>query len=110
MYLQARLYRRRNHQLHRLAIAAKMLYICPSTAPKVAMNIVSFTDVDECELGICDENATCKNAVGGFNCSCNQGFTGDGLECISKSDILKSIWYNILLKLWREIYMCEIYL
>ena len=28
----------------------------------------------------CDANATCANTVGGFTCSCNSGFTGDGQD------------------------------
>ena len=42
------------------------------------------SDVDECSLGImtlCDENAVCSNEVGGFDCSCNNGYSGNGLSC-----------------------------
>jgi len=41
------------------------------------------TDDDECTLGTdnCDENATCNNTDGSFTCSCNAGYTGDGLTC-----------------------------
>ena len=49
------------------------------------MHIV-FTDVNECDEGIhnCHENANCSDVVGGFNCICNTGFTGDGTFCESK--------------------------
>ena len=51
------------------------------------------TDEDECELGtaLCDKDATCENTVGGYNCSCNQGFIGDGFECISKDSVREYI-------------------
>ena len=39
------------------------------------------TDVDECEADICDEESTCVNLIGGYQCTCNEGFTGDGLTC-----------------------------
>ncbi|XP_038045729.1 uncharacterized protein LOC119720211 isoform X2 [Patiria miniata] len=41
-------------------------------------------DVDECLLSAdnCHPNATCTNEVGGFNCTCNEGFKGDGVTCI----------------------------
>jgi hypothetical protein len=41
------------------------------------------TDDDECTLGThnCDDNATCNNTDGSFNCSCNAGYTGDGVTC-----------------------------
>lgn len=43
-------------------------------------------DIDECEESQdnCHENATCMNSFGNFSCSCNIGFEGDGVECISK--------------------------
>ena len=43
-------------------------------------------DVDECVLlEPCDMNAECEDTVGSFNCTCNDGFTGDGFNCTSKS-------------------------
>ena len=30
----------------------------------------------------CDTNAQCLNIQGGFNCTCNDGFEGDGIDCI----------------------------
>ena len=37
-------------------------------------------DVDECQLEYCDLNAVCTNSVGSFDCSCDRGYTGDGVE------------------------------
>ena len=51
------------------------------------MLITVFTaDVNECDEGIhnCHENANCSDMVGGFNCTCNSGFTGNGTFCESK--------------------------
>ena len=44
------------------------------------------TDIDECKLGEhnCSANATCENTVGSFNCSCRDGFEGDGMNCYGK--------------------------
>lgn len=49
----------------------------------VVLCVFIHTDVDECELNHdnCHDNASCTNAVGGFNCSCMDGYRGDGLEC-----------------------------
>ena len=43
-------------------------------------------DINECELRIsdCDVNANCTNTLSSFECTCNAGFVGDGLTCISK--------------------------
>ncbi|XP_078348946.1 uncharacterized protein LOC144633894 isoform X1 [Oculina patagonica] len=40
-------------------------------------------DVDECTQGVdeCHVNATCNNTEGSYNCTCKDGFTGDGLSC-----------------------------
>lgn len=40
-------------------------------------------DVDECALGTnnCDGNAQCINNSGGFTCTCNPGYAGDGINC-----------------------------
>lgn len=37
-------------------------------------------DINECELGTdeCDANANCTNTIGSYNCTCNEGFTGEG--------------------------------
>ena len=45
------------------------------------------SDINECEgddLNNCHENAQCTNTEGSFNCSCNPGYTGDGVTCTSK--------------------------
>ena len=40
----------------------------------------SSLDIDECMEGTdnCDRNATCTNTDGGFNCTCNNGYSGNG--------------------------------
>ena len=48
-----------------------------------------YTDVNECDEGIhnCHENANCSYVVGGFNCTCNTGFTGNGISCESNGKL-----------------------
>ena len=43
-------------------------------------------DINECEneSNNCHENAQCINTEGSFTCSCNPGYTGDGVNCTSK--------------------------
>lgn len=45
--------------------------------------IITETDLNECEqqLHTCDGNATCKNTVGSYFCTCNVGFAGNGVNC-----------------------------
>lgn len=40
-----------------------------------------FVDVNECAMDPCHPNATCTNTEGGFNCTCNANFEGDGSTC-----------------------------
>ena len=42
-----------------------------------------FADLDECQeqKHNCNDMAHCSNTVGSFNCTCLQGFTGDGVIC-----------------------------
>ncbi|HEY5950286.1 MAG TPA: EGF domain-containing protein [Kofleriaceae bacterium] len=40
-------------------------------------------DIDECAVANpCSVDATCANTPGGFTCTCNPGFTGDGITCM----------------------------
>ena len=38
-------------------------------------------DIDECADNPCHANATCTNTVGGYTCTCNTGYSGDGTTC-----------------------------
>ena len=42
--------------------------------------------MDECVLKTdnCDSAANCTNTAGGFNCSCVEGYSGDGITCTGK--------------------------
>uniref|UniRef100_A0A0G4IBZ1 EGF-like domain-containing protein n=1 Tax=Chromera velia CCMP2878 TaxID=1169474 RepID=A0A0G4IBZ1_9ALVE len=45
--------------------------------------------VDLCNDGTsnCDVNAACANAAGSFTCTCNKGFSGDGVTCAPLTQI-----------------------
>jgi hypothetical protein len=45
-------------------------------------------DIDECmtQSDLCDPDATCTNTPGGFHCTCDAGFFGDGLACDPDAD------------------------
>ena len=46
-------------------------------------NLSIYTDINECQenLHSCDINALCTNTEGGYNCTCNEGYSGEGFIC-----------------------------
>ena len=44
------------------------------------------SDIDECSSGShdCQQNATCVNTAGHYECICKPGFTGNGRNCSGK--------------------------
>jgi len=49
------------------------------------------SDIDECAAGtdMCHQEANCTNTDGNYTCTCNSGYTGDGLECSGKCSYVK---------------------
>jgi len=48
---------------------------------------LDYTDIDECATnnGGCSAQASCSNFDGGFTCTCQSGYTGDGVTCSGNS-------------------------
>ena len=60
-------------------------------------------DIPECERGLddCDQNATCINTIGSYDCLCNTGFTGDGFTCIGNFVLITAFEnYAICMLTW----------
>ena len=54
----------------------------------IDINIIFYLtlDIDECSAdpNPCDQNAACTNSDGSYNCTCKQGFIGNGATCNGK--------------------------
>ena len=50
---------------------------------KLRISLFSLKDINECteDTHSCDGNASCTNTIGSYNCTCNFGYEGDGLNC-----------------------------
>ena len=71
-------------RLHHIVQVPTRLYTYRNLKEPIVFNCA---DIDECEsddLNNCHENAQCTNTEGSFTCSCNPGYTGDGVTCTSK--------------------------
>ena len=60
---------------------------------------VTLLDIDECQDGnnSCDINAGCSNTDGGYNCTCQHGYYGNGTICTGISYytcIIQSYFFN----------------
>ena len=46
-------------------------------------------DINECanSSAVCDSNASCSNIEGSFECTCNEGYTGNGSSCEGNCNI-----------------------
>ena len=67
------------------AIVSHIIYLVSKA------NIVSHSvDTDECFEGrnTCHSNATCMDTDGSFECTCDNGFTGNGYNCSGKSQLI----------------------
>ena len=58
-------------------------------------------DINECVLEThnCDVNAECRNTIGSFNCSCNTGYSGDGVNCSTFITVVCTVHFNCNFKL-----------
>ena len=66
-----------------MELTAQVSLRFPQSVVIVILHYLHFSDINECELGTddCHPNATCTDTVGSFDCSCNSGFTGNGMDC-----------------------------
>ena len=51
-------------------------------------------DIDECLDDVCDSAALCMDTDGGFECTCNPGYSGDGFNCSGKDSLLKKLPFS----------------
>ena len=68
-------------------IGGSGLMTCPQGILDTTQQIVC-VDIDECELYPCDENAVCLNTAGSFICTCKEGWSGDGYQCVDVDECI----------------------
>lgn len=70
---------------------------------KSQVQLTTHIDIDECSklTDNCDNNALCNNTIGGFTCSCKDGYWGDGVNC---TGIIVVVTHLIQCLVWKEIF------
>ena len=55
---------------------------------------------DDCLLGVdnCSPDATCTDTDDGFECTCNPGFTGDGVECTGQWELINTVDLLVIMR------------
>ena len=48
------------------------------------MLFIPTIDINECDSSPCSSDATCSNTDGSFQCTCNNGFSGDETTCTGR--------------------------
>ena len=57
-------------------------YTTNSSYDHLKTSYKSHLDVNEClSNSTCDANARCNNTEGSYTCTCDSGYSGDGLSC-----------------------------
>ena len=60
----------------------------------------------------CDENAKCTNTNGSYNCTCNNGYDGDGFNCTGENMNFVNFTFikydNILLQFYQKMFSFKI--
>ena len=58
------------------------------------------SDIDECftDTDTCHVNATCSNTDGSFTCSCQIGYTGDGMICDGQNTRMLLVVHTVSLE------------
>ena len=44
-------------------------------ASMLALALLYYADIDECEMSPCGDNEECSNDIGNFSCSCESGYS-----------------------------------
>ena len=86
-----------------------LMGVCTCPTGKYGSGIKCQSDVDTCLMNPCDKDATCKNREDecGFKCFCNEGFYGDGFECLSYRHCTKDKDCLVIAECNQDELLCE---
>ena len=80
-------------------VLMEMASIAQVSKGDINQNISSISllpDIDECadsNINNCSDNANCTDTVGSYECTCLEGYTGDGFMCLDIDECSNSTEY-----------------
>ena len=68
--------------LSKACLAIKALILVEKNFIRIS-NFLSVADINECDLGTdnCSSNGFCNDTIGSYDCTCSNGYSGDGFTC-----------------------------
>ena len=75
--------------LHPFTFLMVFFKSCTYYTVAVKLPLLLSIDINECELETdnCHVYANCTDAMGSFDCTCNSGYEGDGVNCTSMYEL-----------------------